>query len=209
MVIRLGSSLGLSPEVVREFTKTMDIRKSELDQFIEFEQRDLDNFDCISKWYHYATLELMHVKNFRTDVKWIAKRLNISVSETKGAIDRLIRLGYIKVNQDGKWQDLTSGYTTSATNSSQTTVAKKNHQKEIFSKALNAIDEYSIDQRSHSGVTLAVDTKNIDKVRELVKKFRQELLTYLEQSNSEANEVYQLCVAFFPLTNSEQNIKRD
>ena len=67
---------------------------------------------------------------------------------------------------------------------------------------MEAIDEFSIEQRGHSGVTLAIDTKKIDEVRELITKFRRDVTTCLDQSSQSSNEVYQLSIAFFPLTHS-------
>lgn len=54
-----------------------------------------DNFAVISEWYHYAILELTYISGFKTDTKWISKKLSITTEEAKSAVERLKRLGLV------------------------------------------------------------------------------------------------------------------
>src|SRR5690606_28902040 len=60
-----------------------------------------DAFRAISDWYHLAILELTQTEGFKNCPYWIAKSLRISEIEATLAIDRLIRLRLL-VLQDGQ-----------------------------------------------------------------------------------------------------------
>jgi len=90
MVLRLGHKLELSPESMGSYLKRYEMTQNSLSSSIEFEQRDQDQFDYISNWYHYAILELIYLKDFNPAPRWIAKRLKISINEVNIAVKRLI-----------------------------------------------------------------------------------------------------------------------
>lgn len=56
-----------------------------------------DIFATIADWYHLAILDLSLMKDFKSSPSWISARLGISVLEAKIAVDRLVRLGFFKV----------------------------------------------------------------------------------------------------------------
>ena len=47
--------------------------------------------------YHYAILELVRLKEFRPDSRWIARMLGITTDEVNIALNRLIRLGLLEM----------------------------------------------------------------------------------------------------------------
>ena len=60
-----------------------------------------DEFALISDWYHFAILGLAEIKSSKASPLWIAKRLGITHDEAKEAVDRLLRLRIIEV-ENGK-----------------------------------------------------------------------------------------------------------
>lgn len=58
-------------------------------------QLQADTVKLIADWYHFAILELTNIDGFRSESKWIAKRLGISEFEAQLALDRLQRLNLI------------------------------------------------------------------------------------------------------------------
>ena len=63
---------------------------------IKHQQLSTDSFYVIADWYHYAILNIIRLDNFKSDPKWIAKCLGLSVVEVRGALERLERVGLIK-----------------------------------------------------------------------------------------------------------------
>ncbi|MES2770339.1 MAG: TIGR02147 family protein [Bdellovibrionota bacterium] len=155
----------------------------------------VDAFTVISDWYHYAILEFTAVKGFKSDAKWISKKLGITVSEANMAIDRMLRLGMIleKNGKISRSKQYIVNYTEGVTSG-----AHKEFQRQLLSKALSAIDNCPQDKKDITSMTMPANSKKIKEVKEKIRKFRREICDYLEDGNHDS--VYQMCVQLFPLT---------
>ena len=58
-----------------------------------------DVFSYMSDWYHLAILELTFVKGFKSEAKWMSRRLGISEAEVKPAVDRLFASWFTEVRE--------------------------------------------------------------------------------------------------------------
>ena len=72
-----------------------------------------DTANLISDWHHYAILELVHVRDFKPDSRWLARVLGISVDEVNVALQRLLRLGLLEMVSQDRWIDHLGDSTTS------------------------------------------------------------------------------------------------
>lgn len=192
--------LGHDPESVRHFKaealKNAKFREEERD----FNQISRDSFAVISDWYHYAILELTHISTFRSESKWIANRLGVSVNEINAAIERLIRLGMLERGLNGRLKNI-SGNNTNIDHEMRD-IAKKNLQKQILEHALRALEEVPLERRNQTSMTMAINSKRLPEAIEMTSKFRRKLAAFLEQ-DEDRNEVYQLSISLFPSTNSK------
>ena len=139
----------------------------------------------------------MTVKGFKQNPVWIAKKLGISSSEAQKAVDRLKRVGFIHEKADGTWLQETPFMTT--TGNTFTADSFRKHQKEILELSFLALENTPFDLRDHSGMTFAINTKQIPEAKKRIAKFRRELCNFL-QKDLDRQAVYQLSVAFFPLS---------
>jgi|HubBroStandDraft_6_1064221.scaffolds.fasta_scaffold06722_5 hypothetical protein len=101
----VGRCLGLNPEVLRLYAQTRK-EKSDSNNMAENVRTfhfDLDTFQFLSIWYHYAILELSHIEGFKTDSRWIATTLGISVEDVNIALQRLLRLGLLEMVAHDRW----------------------------------------------------------------------------------------------------------
>jgi len=197
MTQRLGLALGLSPSDLSEFneTKTVDF---DTPRSPDFQQLTLDTYAIISDWYHYAILELMKVKGFKTSSSWIAKALGISKSETNVAVERLIRVGLIRKAKDGKWLDTSGGFSTNI-NENLTSAASKKLQKQTLELSVKALEEISVEIRNHTSMTMALNPKSLPEATEKIRRFRRSLTHFLE-NDGQPTEVYNLAISLYPLT---------
>ncbi|MBT3982532.1 MAG: TIGR02147 family protein [Bacteriovoracaceae bacterium] len=163
-----------------------------------YHQLTIDAFQVISDWYHWAILELIKVQEFQASSKWISKVLGISINEVNVAIERLKRLEILEVDENGKWNDHSDGFTT-IIDKEFTNIALKKYQKQLLEKAANAMDDTDRDQRDQSSMTMAVNVEKMPEAKKIIKKFRRDLCDLLEDGNRQ--EVYQLVVSLFPLGN--------
>lgn len=155
----------------------------------------MDSFKILSDWYHYAILEMVDVKDFQYDYSWISNQLNISVTEARQAVERLLRLDLLKEEKNKLVK--TSGFVTNG-DEFITSAAHKKLQRHILEKALNAIDTVSQEEKDISSMTMAIDETKLPEARKLVKKFRRELCQFLE--NGKQTRVYNLGIQIYPVS---------
>lgn len=194
---KIGFALGLNPEEIWDFQRE-SLGTEAVKRKSYFNELSQDIFITVSEWYHLAILEVMKLPDFKPNAKWIAKRLQIKETQAKLAIERLQRVGILKISKAGKWVDNMDGFTTHY-QKDKTNDAKKRYQKELLEKSIQSLmhDDYS--ERDHSSTTMAINIKDIGKAKDMIKHFRKQLSQCLE-ANKKPNEVYQLQVSFFPIT---------
>lgn len=158
---------------------------------------ELDSFQVISDWHHYALRELVETRGFRAEPVWIAARLGIRSEEASDALERLIRLGMIR-REGGKWRKADAlVFTPSGTPSS----ALRHHHSQMIQKAREALESQPVSERDITGITIPTDPARVDAVREEIKRFRRRMTKLLESSRP--SEVYQLNIQLFRLTEAE------
>lgn len=162
----------------------------------------MDTFAAISEYYHDAILELTHLTSFKPDPKWIAKVLGITVNQVNIAVERLQRLELLSVDENGKWIDQSQFNTT--VQNDLTSVAQRQLQKQLLEKASDALEKVPKNLRDNSSMTMAINAADLPLVKEKIKQFRRALCQHLQREGVSADQVYQLSIAFFPLTEGKE-----
>jgi len=199
--LRLADYFSLSPDETKELLystmKTHEpqafkkrkprIRKDELKRLEE------DEFKLVSDWYHYAILSLSAINTNSSDPKWIADRLGITEKEAQEGFDRLERMKLIERNSTGFIQISQPLTTTQDVPSS----AIRKHHKQNLQLAEKSLDRDSVDERAFGGVTMAIDKKDLNEAKKMLRNFRRRFWKKME-SNSPTS-VYTLALQFFPV----------
>lgn len=162
------------------------------------------DFSLVAEWHYDAILELTRVDGFKADFKWIAKTLEISETMAKIAVDRLIKLGFLEIDQNGKWHDRMGNVTTSLSPEVNAD-AQRNRQIALLERSKEAAQRLDKKHRDHSSTTMAIQKSDLPEVVVLIQEFRQKLAQFLERPNVKPDSVYQLQVSFFPLTGVDPN----
>lgn len=198
VIQKFGLKLGLSPKELEKFEKGLAGYSSPADiQTAEYKQMAYDHFKVISDWHHFAILELALIKDFNPTAKWISKVLGISLIEAQDAIERLIRLRYIEVKQNGSWLLMDGNTTTLGTEATSSALRKV--QRQFLEMAILALEEVPIEKRDQTAMTMAIDSTLLPQAKEKITKFRRELCSFLE-SGKKRDSVYQLSVSLYPVT---------
>jgi transcriptional regulator with XRE-family HTH domain len=79
---QLAAALNLNLDQIKRLSS---MREKDLLRRLKLE----DAFVVQSEWYYFALLELMQTKDFRSDFKWMASRLGLSINQVKLALERL------------------------------------------------------------------------------------------------------------------------
>lgn len=211
-----ASSLGVPPSTLsallsgrrnagnrleRQIRASLDGKRLAIPKPSRFLKISLDEFQLISDWHHSAFMELLSLKDFRSDFSWAAARLGVRVNEAKSILNRLQQAGLIRI-EGGQWRDTTGGYSTTL-DPKATSAAAKTHQKQLLECSRQSIEQDPYDRRNHTNATFAVRLDRLDQAKELIAEFRRSFSRLLA-STKDGDEVYTLQISFFPMTNGSQ-----
>jgi uncharacterized protein (TIGR02147 family) len=194
--LKIASKLGLSKIDTKNFVLLLDDTKEEKQKREGFKDRQLsdDVFSIISNWYCFAILNLVDCVGFKWGLAWISKRLGISLTEAKDAIERMKRVGLIE--QTDKGLRAVDDFVLSPDGISSQAVRSYHHS--ILQKAQEALENQPVEEREISGISFAVDPKNLDKMKKDIDDFQRELID--KYCKGKRTEVYHLELALFKLT---------
>lgn len=163
-----------------------------------------ETFQTIAEWYHFAILAMTKMRGFRADAKWIAPRLGLKPFVAQAALDRLMTLGLLKkqglryVSGEGKTVETPHDLTSLA--------VQENHRQQL-QKATEALVEFDVDLREFANVSLALNLRDIPKVKQRIRSFLDAFVDDLEKDS--ADEVFQCNLQFYPLTTIDKSsVKR-
>jgi uncharacterized protein (TIGR02147 family) len=194
----VGKRMGLSDEAIRAYAQSHQKKKpTSPPQDLRGVHFDLDTFQTLSIWHHYAILELIQVEGFKTDSRWIAKTLGIAVEDVNIALQRLMRLGLLEMAGRDRWVD-TSG-DAEFRSATLTEAARNRINQEIHEQAIEAIQGVPSEQRVHRQVVVALDSKRLSKLQALADEFVSELRRLATESDAK-DDVYQVEISLFPVT---------
>jgi uncharacterized protein (TIGR02147 family) len=163
----------------------------------------LETFQLISNWYHAAILELTRVEPLtRVSSPRVAKSLGISEMEAGGAIERLLKLGLLI---EGKKQ-LKKSTPIIQTVTDIPSKPLREHHRQMIAKAVDAIENQSVEERYITDMTVAIHSKDIPAAKKKIEQFKIELSELFARTD-EKESVYQMNLQLFQLTEIKKNRK--
>jgi uncharacterized protein (TIGR02147 family) len=165
-------------------------------------QIQMDQFHIISDWYHYAILSLGEISSSIWDANFISRRLGITTPQASRAMSRLERLKLVKL-RGIKFSQNGSSLKTSEDVSS---AAIKKHHRQNLEKSSHSLSADPVAERDFSSVTTAIAHEDIDKAKQLIRKFRKDFLE-LAEKNTNKERIYNLSVQLFPV--DRQDTQKD
>jgi uncharacterized protein (TIGR02147 family) len=192
---KISRHLDLTPSQIARIQESMKDRQK---MPLTFQSLDLDRFQMISDWYHFAILELSTIENVVLNPGNVSSLLGISIHESKSALERLERLGLLN-NNSGKGPEPAQSFSTVGPNF--TTAATRNQQRQILEMAIRALDSVPFEERDQSSVTLAIPKARVGEAKKKIAAFRREM-TELLQRPGKRDSVYHLSVSFYPVTSN-------
>lgn len=157
-----------------------------------------------SEWYVPAIRELASTAAFRSDPKWIAKKLRPSITprEAEAALKVLVELGLLTVDAEGTYRQVDPLVSTGDDAPLGHHIVT--YHRKMMEQAAIALDEVPRAEREIASLTLAVSPAEAARLKERLYALRQELLqSSLEAPSEERTEVIQINLQLFPLTRTE------
>jgi uncharacterized protein (TIGR02147 family) len=163
--------------------------------------RELDRFDFFSSWYNVALVEMLNLKGFDGNPKRIADRLGhrIDEAQAQAAIDLLRRLQLIELQSDGSFRRLVADHVATPVNFPSETV--RTFHKQMLELAAEAIDKQPVLERYISGAIVAVDTKRITEMQEMLREFRNKFSD--EFQSKSGDQAYYIGLQLFRVTEGQ------
>ncbi len=158
-----------------------------------------DRLNYYQKWFQIGVRELALCKGAIADPAWIAKQFRpaLTVKEASLAVDSLIRLGMLKKDKKGR---LTASEQNVQFQKGVISSIVAVYHKRMLDKAKESLDISTKDERDISSVCVPISEKTFNEMRERIRTFRQELIA-LASNDDDPDQVYQLNLQLFPLTN--------
>lgn len=166
----------------------------------EIRSLDQDQFEYYSRWYHIPIRELVEVSDFKEDYEWIANRLNpkISPKQAEESIELLLKLKLLKREKSGKLSQSDANLTTGPEVRS---LAVMNYHKEMLKQAAEALDNVDAPARDVSAITVTLSIEQLEELKKRVYQFRKSLLSWISSGEASRDQVYQMNIQIFPMTN--------
>lgn len=194
----VSEQLSLDPTELARFRRAAS-RKPAVDDLegASYRRIELDQFQFIADWFHFAILELTTLRDFEASPKYIARKLGINSHQAADALSRLERLGYLARDKRGKLKLVEEHNTTIGRPVAH--AAAREQQRQFLELALKALQETPLEKRSQTSMTMAIPADRLPEATEAITEFRRKLTALLQRPGAR-DSVYQLSISFFPLT---------
>ncbi len=197
--LRLAGSLGLSPSEALLFLGNGGSAKHDKNGKKKTRLLETSEFEPICEWYHFAILGLADFRFNVADPDWIAKKLNLSPVLAKKAFDTLVSRGLIEIKHH-QFRQCTDPLRTEDDVPAE---AGRRFHRQVLQLAGEKLGTVPIDLREFSAMTIAINPKRMAAAKKLIRNFKEKFTD--EVSRGEMSAVYQLCIQFYPLTQTQEN----
>lgn len=206
--LKISRSMGLNPAETKHLLHLSEVERSRewnIETRLMAEAAPLagisvndDVFHLVSEWYYFAILTLFETRDFRWNSIWLAKRLGITRTQAKVAMERLTRMGLVKKNEAGRFACTNEHISTGGVPSE----AVRQYHRQLLHKALHALDFHPVQERDISGMGFACDPRDMESIRREIAEFEQRLVSKYKKPRN-ATDVYHVQVALFRLSTGE------
>lgn len=194
---RIAEKLSLCPEQSAAFIHSVPVRGTKnyfsAARYVELAPED---FELISHPYVWALLSLLQLESYQEDIPKMAKAIGVDYEKIEKALENLLLLGLVK-KIDQRFVRTGKSLRSSEEIPSQSI---RNFHKEVFQLASESLEKDPVDQRDIRSMTMAIDEENLPKAKKLMLNFMAEMSKLMSTENPQ--KVYELSLAFFPLTSA-------
>jgi len=197
VIRRLSARIGLSLEDIAGYVAEAEIEREYAGVVGENRAIAEDAARLIGSWTAFATLELMQLKEFRPDVRWIARVLGIESHEVQVTLQQLIRLGFLQMQSSDKWIDLTHG-TIYREDNFNLLVLERLAKRSLDAQLASARNAPTA-PRVHGSITLAVTEGELARLIASSEHFLSEVSAKQQGDGNAPKKLYHIEVHCYPI----------
>ncbi|NLE00155.1 MAG: TIGR02147 family protein, partial [Fibrobacter sp.] len=160
---------------------------------------DSRQYEYFSAWYNPVVREMMVHLGLGDNAEAISREINppVSPSKIRKSIALLKELGLVYQSPDGVWH--ASDKVISSEYEIQS-VALKNYHIGMLERAAESLDYYTSSEREFQGLTIAASKATMQRMKERIRSFTDELLCMAAAETEKTEEVFQINIQAFPFT---------
>lgn len=152
----------------------------------------------LADWLHPYVKDLVELKSFKLDAKWIVQQLGgiANLTRIEKSVQFLLREGF--------WRQTPRGKTVLEESAAVTTndipnEKIKNFHKQALKIAAKGLEELPVHRRTASTVLVAVNADTRDELRAMIAKFQNELTAFIEKHPDNKEELVQVAIHMTPI----------
>lgn len=181
-----------SPEVKDTFLQKM----RELQPKTHVVDLSVDVFKALSDWYHISILEMTELTDFELTAANAARRLGITKVEAEVALERLVRLEMLEMDEQGRYRKTLEHYCFKSDKKSQ---ALRRYHAQMLQKAIDSLEAQRPEERYVGSQTFAIDFEQLEEAKPIIEEFRKKLVELFDRGERRS-QVYHLGVQLFRVT---------
>lgn len=169
---------------------------------------EIEPFEFYEDPLNGIIIEMTFLKEFKADLKWIQKKLRFAVplEQIDATIKRLFKLGFLKVDKNGRWIKTLENVTHSSYIKHQAIHAFHRNSQSLVSHiifdALHPVKDLTQDREIQS-YSLSLKKEALPKVKEIIWDCVNRIINETSCSAGQADDVYQFNLQFIPITQNE------
>lgn len=166
----------------------------------QFEPMDEKVFQLMAQPLYGTLLEMVSLNDFQNNPSWIKARLRIptTLKEIERALNDLLVLKLIEVKGNTFKRNENFGMIRSSHDVVKP--ALQLYHTKMLGIAKDLLTQVPILERDYVARSFNIKRKDIEKLKERLASFREEIARDFEAELMQGEEVYELCMQFFPLT---------
>jgi len=208
--LNLSAKESLYLETLIDFSKAKTIEHKEyyskrLKEIMPSTKRlsfyEIESYNVLKDPINGALIELTTLQNFKFDLKWIKKRLcfDITENELRSKLSRLLDLGLLQYSEKELKKTQEHIYTKQDVKNE----ALQEYHRNILKMGIDQISKQDVNKREYNATAFGIKHKDISSLKEDIRNFIKETITKYESEDGASEEIYQLGIQFFGLTNKE------
>lgn len=184
-----------NPDTKNEHRKELE----KLRPRVTFSKLEQNQQKYLSHDYYACIREMVLLKNFKEDAKWIAKNClpKIKPAEARDALETLLELGLLKRNEKGLLEQADPIVDTGSQANSLESFA---FHEAVLNKARRYLTLLEQNKRSFAALTIPIPERLEKDIMKRMEDFQNDILNLINQEGLDYDRVYQLNLQFFPVS---------
>jgi uncharacterized protein (TIGR02147 family) len=162
-----------------------------------------DQYECLTQWYYFAIRELVDLKDFSEDGKWISKKLKnrVEPGQAESALQTLLQLNLLTRDENGRLKQ--TDKVLNAKDEMHSVLLFLHHHQFIRLSAEALNDPAS--QRYFNTISFTIRKDDYQHLVDEVRDFKERMVNYLQsrEVQGEDEDLFHINVNLFPLTSIE------